>query len=78
MQKIKVFAAFKEFFEEEFELQVPANSILEIRQALLKLNPACIDLLPTARFAINHQFINEDRPITDNEAIYIIPPSGGG
>ncbi len=78
MQKIKVFAAFKEFFDEEFELPFPVKTVDELKFALEKLNPACAQLLVSARFAINHQFINEDRPITSNEAIYIIPPSGGG
>jgi len=78
MQKVKVFAAFKEFFDEEFELPFPVKSVSELKCALEKLNPGCTKLLLSARFAINHQFIHEDRLITNNEAIYIIPPSGGG
>lgn len=78
MQKVKVFAAFKEFFDEEFELSIPVKSVYELRTTLEKLNPACGKLLLSARFAINHQFIHEDRLINSNEAIYIIPPSGGG
>ncbi len=78
MQKIRVFAAFKEYFDEEFELPLAAGSVQEIKLALAALNPQCTNLLESARFAINHEFIGEDRQILQNESIYIIPPSGGG
>lgn len=78
MQKIRLFAAFRDYFDEEIELASPVCSVAGLKQALLKLNPECSELLGTARFAIDHQFINEDRSIEQYESIYIIPPSGGG
>lgn len=78
MQKIKVFAAFKEYFPEEFDLPGETGTVAGLRAALLVMNSEAAGLLGTARFAIDHEIIGDDRKILSQETVYLIPPSGGG
>jgi len=78
MIEIKTFAAFTDYFPQQFCVEEPLRNVLDLRVLLGARNPEAEKLLNTARFAINHHFISENAEIEDGTIVYLIPPSGGG
>ena len=54
------------------------TTIKEINTMLIKINPGCEEILGSCRYAVNDEFINENITLSDNEHLYILPPSSGG
>lgn len=75
---IQVYAALKDYFEPEFEINEPVASVEELRSLLLKRNPAAESIMPVCRFAVNDTFVDSRFQLQSHDAIHIIPPSSGG
>ncbi|MEO6537757.1 MAG: MoaD/ThiS family protein [Ferruginibacter sp.] len=76
--KFEVFAILKDYFQPEFDLQTTAANIEAVKQELVKLQPAALDVLSTCRFAVNDEFIDNEFQLKESDTICIIPPSSGG
>ncbi len=74
-----VFAGLKAFFEPCFELQLPDNApVTEMIGALRRQNSGSVELLSRSRVAVDEEFVSNDYKLSDNDRIYILPPSSGG
>ncbi len=74
-----VFAGLKAFFEPCFELQLPDNApVTEMIGALRRQNSGSMELLSRSRVAVDEEFVSNDYKLSDNDRIYILPPSSGG
>jgi molybdopterin converting factor small subunit len=77
--KIKVFAAMKDFFDPEFEMEVPAEvSIADLFNILMIKQPFVLPVLTKSRVAIDENFVDTDYCLKENDYVYILPPSSGG
>ena len=77
--KIKVFAAMKDFFEPEFEMEVPSQiSVGDLSNILMIRQPFVLPVLSKSRVAINENFVGPDHFIKEDDHVYILPPSSGG
>lgn len=76
--RIEVYAMCRDYFERSFTLNEPVNNLVELRNALLKINPEAGQILQLSRFAANDSFIDENYILQSNDQISIIPPSSGG
>lgn len=76
--KIEVYAMCREYFERSFILNEPVSNLVELRNALLKMNPRAGEVLQLSRFAANDSFIDENYILQSDDQISIIPPSSGG
>lgn len=76
--KVEVFAMLKDYFENEFEIQAGATTIEGLKNELLKMEPAALDVLSICRFAVNDEFIDNEFQLKESDTICIIPPSSGG
>jgi molybdopterin synthase sulfur carrier subunit len=76
--KIQVYAALKDYFEKEFELNEPVHSVKELSETLVKRNPQVQQLMSICRFAVNDNFVDNTFQLTSNDNVHIIPPSSGG
>ncbi|HEY4151265.1 MAG TPA: MoaD/ThiS family protein [Chitinophagaceae bacterium] len=76
--KVQVYAALKDYFEQEFEIAEPVHSIEELRLLLLQRNPAAEAIMPVCRFAVNDEFVDHRFQLHANDILHIIPPSSGG
>lgn len=74
-----VFAGLKTFFEPCFELQLPENvAVIEMIGVLQQRNSESLELLSRSRVAVDEEFVSHDYKLSDNDRIYILPPSSGG
>ena len=76
--KIRVYAALKDYFEKEFEIEEPVQSIEELNTILLQRNPEAGNIISISRFAVNDSFLDNQFQLQPNDSIHIIPPSSGG
>ena len=76
--RVQVFALLKEYFEGQFDLPSPPSTISSLREQLVQKNPQAKDVLSISRFAVNDEFVNDDFLLTENETVFVIPPSSGG
>ncbi|HEY4209333.1 MAG TPA: MoaD/ThiS family protein [Puia sp.] len=76
--KIHVYAALKDYFSPEFELDAVARNTNELKVRLLEINNEAGNLLDNCRFAIEDGFIDNDHKLKENDTVIIIPPSSGG
>jgi sulfur-carrier protein len=77
--KIKVFAALKDFFEPEFEIDVKSNTtVADAINIIMLRNTFASPVLSKCRIAVNESFVSSDYHIQENEELFIIPPSSGG
>ena len=75
---IQVYAALKDYFEPEFEINEPVGSVEELRALLVQRNPGAEGIMPVCRFAVNDTFVDSRFQLQAHDAIHIIPPSSGG
>lgn len=75
---IQVYAVLKDFFDKEFSIDAPVNTVAELREALVQYNGAAKDILQICRFAVNDEFVDNNFELKANDNIHIIPPSSGG
>lgn len=76
--KIEVFAVLKDYFKKEFEIADQLNTIADLKQHLITLNPSSAEVLSRCRFAVADDFVIDNYKITRNDHIMIIPPGSGG
>ncbi len=76
--KIQVFAALKDHFDREFEVNGAVNNMEALRSRLREMNPACSAMLDSCRFAVHDEFIDNDFKLQENDTVIILPPSSGG
>lgn len=76
--KVKVFAKLKDFFEKEFEVTTPVQTVAELQRHLIGLNPASAGVLDACRFAVNDEFVDPEFELKADEYVTVIPPSSGG
>jgi len=76
--KIHVYAALKEHFEPEFELDGVVRDTTELKARLLAINDRAAGLLEISRFAVADGFIDADFKLKEYDTVVIIPPASGG
>jgi sulfur-carrier protein len=77
--KIQVFAILKDFYSETFEINgSQIRTIEELKHQLSNVNKSATQILESCRFAVNEEFVSENYELTEDEHVYIIPPSSGG
>jgi molybdopterin synthase sulfur carrier subunit len=76
--RIHVYAALKDYFSPEFELDGLARNTDELKLRLLAINGEAGQLLDRCRFAVEEGFIDHDYKLKENDTVIIIPPSSGG
>ena len=76
--KIQVFALLKEYFHGEFELASAPNTISALKEQLTGLKPEAKDVLELSRFAVNDEFVDTTNSLTEDDNVFVIPPSSGG
>ena len=76
--KVQVFAALKEHFDKEFEVNAQFENTEELRNFLIDLRPETTAILNSCRFAVNDEFVDMNFKLNANDTIVIIPPSSGG
>lgn len=76
--KIQTYAALKDFFGKEFEIDLLLSDISALQRHLTELKPEASALLQISRFAVGDEFINSNYQLKEDDTICIIPPSSGG
>ncbi len=76
--KIHVYAALKDHFEPEFELEGAVQNTDELKLRLQALNADATELLQSCRFAVEEGFIDNGFKLKENDTVIVIPPSSGG
>ncbi len=63
----------------DVELRLPAGSrIGSLRQALAQQLGSAAALLAACRFAVDGEYVGDDRPLRDGQEVAVIPPVSGG
>lgn len=76
--RVQVFALLKEYFEGQFDISTTPTTISSLREQLVERNPEARAVLSISRFAVNDEFVDDNFLLTENETVFIIPPSSGG
>ena len=76
--KIHVYAALKDHFQPEFELEGAVENTDELTIRLRAINADASELLQSCRFAVEEGFIDNEYKLKENDTVIIIPPSSGG
>jgi molybdopterin synthase sulfur carrier subunit len=77
--KVKVFAAMKDYFDPDFEMEVDPNiSVADLFNILMIRQPFVLPVLIKSRVAINENFVKSDHFLKEDDHVYILPPSSGG
>ncbi|MFL5728370.1 MAG: MoaD/ThiS family protein [Cytophagaceae bacterium] len=77
--KIKVFAALKDYFEPEFQLDVKDGlHVSDVLDIIMIRNSMALPVLRKCRVAVNESFVQSDYNVQENEELLIMPPSSGG
>jgi molybdopterin synthase sulfur carrier subunit len=76
--KVHVYAALKDYFQPEFEVEGRVRNIDELIARLLIINDKAGEMLSSCRFAVQEGFIDNAYNLYQNDTIVIIPPSSGG
>lgn len=75
---IQVYATLKDFYNKKFEMTERVETISDLREKLLTINPKATDILSICRFAVNDNFVENDYTLQLHDNISIIPPGSGG
>ena len=77
--KIVSFAGLRKFFGDELtvRMELPV-SYAEIIAHLKKVKPKASEILDHCRIAVDKEFVVLDSFKTDDNIIYLVPPSSGG
>ena len=78
--RVQLFAAARQIVGcEELELIVSDGAtIAEIESALLAAVPALENIIVSARWAVDAEFVDDDRQVMERAEIALIPPVSGG
>ena len=76
--KIEVYAVLKDYFDKEFSIDAPINTVAELKEMLIHQNSDATNILQLCRFAVNDEFVDNNFELKADDNIHIIPPSSGG
>lgn len=78
--QVRYFASLREatgIEREHLALPTPAT-VADARSALVARHPMLATLLPRCATAINHAYVEADRPLDEGDELAFLPPVGGG
>lgn len=75
---LHTFAAMLDYFKTPVKIEEQIESIEQLKTYLSNLNPECVELLSSSRFAINEEFVNLETKLSPNSEVFLVPPSSGG
>ena len=76
--KIEVFAALKNHFSKEFEVNEHLETVADLRQHLRDINPSSSHLINMCRFVVAEDLVNDAHPLDADDHVIVLPPSSGG
>lgn len=76
--KILTYAVLKDYFDKEFVVDEPVNSVQGLHDLLTQRNPAAATILSASRYAVKDTFVSGDFVLNKEDTIHIMPPSSGG
>ncbi len=77
---IRLFAAARSAVQSEtVSVELPSTAtVADVRRALQEAYPELSGLLPICRFAIDHDYVNDETVLTPDREVAVIPPVSGG
>lgn len=67
-----------DYFKTPMKIEEQIESIEQLKRYLTNLNPKCVELLSSSRFAINEEFVNLETKLGPKSEVFLVPPSSGG
>jgi molybdopterin converting factor small subunit len=79
MMKVRLFGygIVRDIAGSSFDMEIPGNTVGDLRQALLQAYPALADL-PSLLVAVNQDYADDHREIGPEDEVVLIPPVSGG
>jgi len=56
----------------------PGATVADLRRRMAAVTPALAPLLPRCAVAVNNDFAEEDRVVTETDEVAVLPPVSGG
>ena len=75
---LHTFASMSDYFKTPVKIEEQIESIEQLKTYLSNLNPECVELLSSSRFALNEEFVNLEAKLSPNSEVFLVPPSSGG
>jgi len=76
--KIYTYAVLKDYFDKEFNIEEPVDTVQRLHNLLTQRNPDAATVLAACRYAVKDQFVPTEYTLDKNDSVHIIPPSSGG
>jgi molybdopterin synthase sulfur carrier subunit len=76
--RVQTFAALRDYFPKDFEMEWGGDTIRTLRQALATRNLDAIKILQASRAAVNDEFVDDAFKLREGNVIFFYPPSSGG
>lgn len=78
--RVKLFAAMRDLTGGEVaEVELPDSATVgDLRREIGKLLPLARNLLTRSAIAVNHDVVENDRPLQATDEVAVIPPVSGG
>lgn len=76
--KIYTYAVLKDYFDKEFIIDEPVDTVEGLNNLLTQKNPAAASVLSACRYAVKDNFVADDFILNKEDHIHILPPSSGG
>ena len=77
--KVNVFANLKDHYDPVFTLELPNDSRVEnLLAQLAQQHPESQDVLQACRIAVGEDLVDKNYSLTENEEVFLLPPSSGG
>jgi MoaE-MoaD fusion protein len=78
--KVIFFAHLKELANtRQMEISIPSDSNIQVLKGILiKMHPELIKVLPIALSSLNHEYVNENHVLSENDEVGFFPPVSGG
>jgi len=74
---VRLFAGLREAAGRA-ELEVEADCVAKLREALAEACPPLAGRLRSCRVAVRDEFVGDDAPVQDGATVDLIPPVSGG
>ena len=76
--KVYTYAVLKDYFDKEFTIDEPVDTVQGLHNLLTQRNPAAATVLSACRYAVKDTFVTNDFSLSTEDVIHIMPPSSGG
>ncbi|MGH9320422.1 MAG: molybdopterin converting factor subunit 1 [Vicinamibacteria bacterium] len=78
--RVRLFAALREIVgQEEVELELaPGTTIDGLWEKLVSRNQKLAPYAKSINFAVNHDFVTRETPLSPNDEVAFLPPVSGG